>query len=124
MNFTSDYISLCKNEKVQGLREFLSEGDYCVNIDSEHWFEELITDVEWKRTENRIWLPTSGQLDQHIIERLDDGSDYTFIYTNFSKEAGHDNAIVYEGGEVKEQVIGETNPLIAKIKLLISLLEG
>lgn len=28
MNFTADYISLCKNEKVQGLRKKLEVGDW------------------------------------------------------------------------------------------------
>jgi hypothetical protein len=127
MNFTKDYISLCKNGKVQGLRKKLEHGDWVFFGMPLLFLDDGIIQVTSPRVKFEdkkvIWLPTSGQLDQHIIEQLDDGSDYIFIYTNFSKEAGHYNAIVYEDGEVKEQIIGDTNPLIAKIKLLISLLE-
>jgi hypothetical protein len=164
MNFTPDYISLCKNEKVQGLRPFMFGWEIVekgihkyVSYSSIEWFyieDKIIgngvcqigapqpygsTALEYtdyyvykhgvpisgsiSKYSTTIWLPTSDQLDQYIIEQLDDGSDYTFIYTNFSKEAGHYNAIVYEGGEVKEQITGEINPLICKLKLLISLLE-
>jgi hypothetical protein len=126
MNFTKDYISLCKNEKVQGLRPEFYTGDVIYMSYVNQW-QIVSYDIDktksLPRFEGWVWLPTGDQLDQHIIEQLDDGSDYTFIYTNFSKEAGHYNAIVYEGGEVKEQIIYEENPLICKLKLLISLLK-
>jgi hypothetical protein len=120
MNFDKDYIDLCKNPKVQGLRKELEKEDFIIS--ECELIRRINPDYIIKRNDF-TWLPTGDQLDQHIIEQLDDGSDYTFIYTNFSKEAGHYNAIVYEGGEVKEQIIYEENPLICKLKLLISLLK-
>jgi hypothetical protein len=120
MNFTKDYISLCKNPEVQGLKYIFDEGDWYLSGENNNPKISRYNGQIWN---HHTWLPTGDQLDQCIIEQLDDGSDYTFIYTNYSKEAGHYNAIVYEGGEVKEQITGETNPLICKLKLLISLLE-
>lgn len=124
MNFAKEYIDLCKNDKVQGLRKKLEVGDWIFShkmekaVDHEeakglfivmdyrkdmamYWLGMDIIESDcdedtlygesrtWDYRNDLIWLPTGDQLDQHIIERLDDGSDYTFIYTNFSKEAGH-----------------------------------
>jgi hypothetical protein len=117
-NFTKDYIDLCKNEKVQGLKEFLSEGDYCVDIDKECWFLELITDVEWKRIENRIWLPQEHDLDREIRKIcIKNKSDYQIVHNDVGITHCwiNPNCINLQATD--------TNPLIAKLKLLISLLK-
>ena len=124
MNFSKDYIELCKNDKVQELREFLSEGDYCVDIDSEHWFEELITHVEWKRIEGRIWLPTGDQLDQCIVDIC---KKHKWFY-KVTFYASMTTCEIFPPEQEYEIAIHSqdsfNNPLICKLKLLLSLLES
>lgn len=124
MNFTKEYIDLCKNDKLQGLKEFLSEGDYCIDINKEHWVEELITDVEWRRTESRIWLPTGDQLDEAIVKIC---KKHKWFY-KVTFYASMTTCEIFPCEQEYEIAIHSqdsfNNPLIAKLKLLLSLLES
>jgi len=158
MNFTADYISLCKNDKVQGLRKELKTGDWVYGglleqtgqvigfMDKDYgvfWVnyedyglegDEISASVN-KDTirEDLIWLPTGDQLDYEVLKicRKKFGRyfqyEMCFITTEWygsisywkeSEEYMKDCQKLRYAIQIKE------NPLIAKIKLLLSLLES
>jgi hypothetical protein len=125
--FTPEYIELAKNSKVQGLRPELEHGDYYFYRSNNEDFQSFwATVIKVKKGVGTIWLPTGDQLDQEIIkichsdERLF-GRPYWQNYNPFL-----DNYVVAISGEYgRNFAFGENaNPLIAKISLLIQLLEG
>jgi hypothetical protein len=127
-NFTPDYISLCKNDKVQGLRPFsLDYGEW-------YWAEYTKGRIEICCVDNRYgrqmpertceyWLPRSDQLDQCIADICKKNKWFykiTFYASMttceiFPCEQEYEIPI-YSKDSYK-------NPLICKIKLLISLLK-
>ena len=136
MNFTKEYIELCKNEKIQGLREEFEVLDRYtarlltnksvpefaerIGMDSFIYVDEYGLDDETDR-EDCIWLPTGDQLDDEIVKICKDKKrSYELCYTTYDKWT----CWIYtsEGYGVMNTV--EDNPLIAKIKLLIKLLEA
>ena len=129
MNITKEYIELCKNPKVQGLRPELIHFDF-YSDDPPHsigiWSCEAIKKYSGNR-KTILWLPTGDQLDQCIVDickrhNLDyqvgttKKPNYWWWVTITSRVGDPDENIV--------MVEAEENPLIAKLKLLLSLLES
>ena len=120
--FTPEYIELCKNEKVQGLRPILNVGDY--NVDIYGIFELNIRAYNPDGVDNEIrkaktWLPTGDQLDEEIVKICKKNKYfYDFKYDSFCEH------YYCFSGEHHRTFTDNINPLIAKIKLLIQLSEG
>jgi hypothetical protein len=131
MNFTKEYISLCKNNKVQELRpDEVEIGDWY--IDPNYYMAEkepLLCGVEYigfiptdtiMHRDKVIWLPTGNQLDEEIIKicRKKRGL-YEFKY--YSKLNLYTAEIMFTAASNFVET-SKGNPLIAKLKLLIQLL--
>lgn len=99
MNITDEYIELCKNEKIQELRP--TTGKY-------NAFQHGISGLKW--------LPTGDELDDKIIEICDKNN----LFYNFSYEYDFQAYQCSCGG----YDFVSDNPLVAKVKLLIKLLES
>lgn len=133
MNFTKEYIDLCKSEKIQGLRKYTDTTDYLdwLKLDKGDWvynFNPLYKDENIDTTTGDceldfstfLWLPTGDQLDEEIV-KICKGKDYSYNIT-FSVETW----FIGVGDKVSPKdyiLIQSPNPLIAKINLLIKLLE-
>jgi len=142
MNFTPEYIKLCKNEKIQGLKGkgasqcgldyiyrfeygdwlITDEEDEPIPIISMYLNKDGSYDLKCERYKNITWLPTGDQLDDEIekICKKEHGI-YDFKYCpnldiykaeiSLTKSCNFVEAVKH-------------NPLIAKIQLLIKLLES
>lgn len=108
-----EYIELCKNKKIQGLRPELNYGDWYIADEQEEY--RVYTGRLFSRYD---WLPTSGQLDEEIVKFCTNNYWYNLNYDTggYSAEYGRDDITDYRFVTI--------NPLIAKIKLLIKLLES
>jgi hypothetical protein len=114
MNFTKKYIKECDCEEIQGLRKVsLEYGDwYCMLDYSGTWVGRkyrTTEDLMWINRNEYTWLPTGDQLDEEIIKIIKDNRDYS-----------HNDE---ERNYWTLHTINNSNPLIAKIKLLKQLLE-
>ena len=133
MNFTKEYIELCKNEKIQGLRPHRIN-DY----GEEQWqykkwdfrfytFTDEIEilrnddpDFSWVSTKD-WWLPTCEQLDNEIMKICEKQKGiYEFRYYSSADLFKTEISFTKSSNFVEAD---RHNPLIAKIKLLIKLLE-
>ena len=142
MNFTKEYIELCRGKVIQGLRRDLLTGDVIrfKNPVSEIEFvtEELLLSREYDFNRNRyIWLPTGDQLDDEIVKICKE-VDYEYLlrHTSWRKATSSlGKSILIRGDYIwcleiwnaLDKIIAKSknaNPLIAKIKLLKALLEG
>ena len=133
MNFSKDYIELCKNPKVQGLRKELETDDRFIDkafykyLNRVYTYElnapPLLHDVNENR-EKIIWLPCSDQLDDEIV-KICRGKKwaYCFRLVNMPDEYKDYEVYINDSDCDRYEYFNETNPLIAKIKLLIALLE-
>jgi len=125
MKFTKEYIDLCKNNKLQGLRKFLKKGDEVSCIADLSFRDTIIEDS--MNNPAIIWLPRPDQLDTIICDRLSkmskNGEDLSYnLGVSFSDGQMSVWQITVENRDyVYEEM--DINPLIAKIKLLISILE-
>jgi len=121
--FTKEYIELCKDEKIQNLR-----GNEWEMGDFMHYKSGEI-DVMHPKLDNGtpIWLPTGDQLDEEIIKVLKNNKnlDYKFTRQGMTKEyyAEITNYKIYTGYHIIHSK-NNINPLVAKIKLLLELLES
>jgi len=128
MKFTPEYIELCKSSKVQGLRRFLKEGDK-VSCIADLSFRDTIKE-EVMNNPAIIWLPTGDQLDQEIVKIISNHKsyDYKFVYQVMAKiyyaEITDYSLHPTDSGYYIVHSFNNTNPLIAKISLLIQLLKG
>ena len=130
MNITKQYIDLCKNPKVQGLRHEFYTGDviYMSYVNQWQIIDYNIDEIQTSpKFEGWVWIPTSDQLDQCIVDickrhNLDyqvgttKKPNYWWWVTTTSRIGDPDENII--------MVEAEENPLICKLKLLISLLES
>jgi hypothetical protein len=124
MNFTKGYIDLCKFKEIQRLRPKLEKGDWYVDMDYYMKEKEIMLydyDFEVNR-EPLIWLPIGDNLDAEIVKICKENkwcysyfcvASDTFFSISAQKSDSGRNDITFEN----------TNPLIAKIHLLIKLLE-
>ena len=127
--FTQKYIELAKNEKVQGLRTELEYFDMYCFISNQREFKVYGYDIISERNK-LIWLPTGDQIEQEIVKILDKRKqeyEVKRIWRNgqfglqkepFWRVAG------WWKGKTTHLVYYDINPLIAKLKLLMSLLEA
>ncbi len=107
--FTKEYAKLCENEKIQNLQ-----------------FNYREQDCYFNDTGPLIWLPASENLDEEIFKILENWSKDVDIEYSFEvsfidgKRTAYQLTISNRDGEHIEM---DTNPLVVKIKTLISLLE-
>lgn len=157
--FAPGYISLCKNEKVQGLRPKLEHGDW-VEASGERDIKcvmliHLVTQGT-KKDGNAYdaddgiclgqggyrniftWLPTGDQLDDEIVKICKERKSMSIVYQIHTTISLHEElpdgfyirhyATINEEKEYLKSYdlyyTNDFNPLIAKISLLIKLLEG
>lgn len=116
-NFTKKYIELCKNEKIQELRPEWQMGDFM------YYFDGTI-DVMHPKLDNGtpIWLPTGDQLDEEIIKICKEKEYYYTISYSFAEQDYLWTTIVTP--EKQSPIItNNSNPLIAKLKLLLQLMQ-
>jgi len=119
--FTKDYIELCKNEKIQELRPELEE---YVDWYELHGYVFLLI-CEYGSRQKVNWLPLSHQLDEEIIkickEKYPKNVDYVVRCSQEYFTAGLYGLV--DKNDYLSITYNDTNPLIAKIKLLIQLLQ-
>ncbi len=130
MNFIKEYIELCKNEKVQGLRPELEYGDWVdggkplLFLGEEYYCNDSLVFFEDKP--KYIWLPTGDQLDDEIVNIAGyKGWYYTACY--YPDDYEYEILIEYEDDDMCLNSLHRShnkNPLIAKIEILIKLLEA
>lgn len=133
MNFTKQYIDLCKNPKLQGLRKEIQADDWIYADFSKTYHFVYMADIPNSQRDKVYWLPTGDQLDDEIVKicRKKFGRyfqyEMCFITTEWygsisywkeSEEYMKDCQKLRYAIQIKE------NPLIAKLKLLLSLLES
>jgi len=110
--FTKEYIELCKDKRVQELRPELERGDWY----ELHGLIFLLANLHGSR-QKITWLPTGDQLDEEIIKIADKhNAEYGAIRLKAKKWR------VFYGCYVRTENFEHDNPLIAKIKLLLQLL--
>jgi len=122
MKFDPEYIKLCKNPLIQGLRDKLKKGDWYRAENEEitlthYGLGTILAGVAY------IWLPTGDQLDDEIKKKAcGDWYMVDFRKDHYGKWGCH----VEDYSNTAMVIIHEeddSNPLIAKIKLLIQLLK-
>ncbi len=122
MKFTKEYIELCKNEMVQGLKHKLEKGDWYMGSK-----EPILIDrgYTWGNLVEYPWLPTGDQLDDEIVNIAGyKGWYYTACY--YPDDYEYEILIEYEDDDMCLNSLHRArnkNPLIAKIEILINLLE-
>ena len=126
MNITKEYIDLCKNNKLQGLGKFLKKGDEVSCIADLSFRDTIIEDT--MNNPAIIWLPRPDQLDTIICDRLSkmskNGEDLSYnLGVSFSDGQMSVWQITVENRDYVHEEM-DINPLIAKLKLLLSLLES
>lgn len=144
MNYTKEFIELAKNKRVQELRPEpnLIQGDWVFNnfrkdisfinyiclvgsttlnygLYSKNYAGIGTTDPISQTREDLIWLPTGDQLDEEIIKRLNEHEFYEVYFEPNICIVSYDS----EDLDFKKITFSNPNSLIAKIKLLIALLE-
>jgi hypothetical protein len=129
-NFTKEYIAECDCEEIQGLRPKLEHGDWYYHINEiyliRNGYSEFFNRVVRKNT---TWLPTGDQLDEEIVKICKENDyEYTCEYFNWIGKDYYDWHLVIWGepdeDEARDKLIEleDSNPLIAKIRLLKHLL--
>lgn len=123
MNFSKEYIELCKNKKIQELRPKLQKGDWVIwNNDVKEI--TVVCELFLPKPEDLklyIWLPTTEQLDEEIIKICKE-NNYCY-YFHFIAYAPLDSVYKASILQIENLEMRDSNPLICKIKLLIKLLE-
>jgi len=125
--FTQKYIELAKNEKVQGLRTELEYFDMYCFISNQREFKVYGYDIISERNK-LIWLPTGDQIDACILD-ICKKNEWSYRI-DVDDVRGYETVCeIFDYNETEPEWIGKVDtqnadPLIAKLKLLISLLEA
>ena len=121
MNFTKEYIELCKCKEIQGLQDGLYAGDKYYNLD--FYVFEISTALEdsFSRNSSFIWLPTGDQLDEEIVKICKENEFEYRIDCGFTNDFATAVEVYNFEEKIMEIELWDNNPLIAKIKLLIQL---
>lgn len=118
MNFTKEYIELCKCKEIQGLRNKFHRGDWYRYPNGKTY--RLID--KWQLSEydrNRvIWLPTGDNLDEEIVKIC---KPKRWMYQFWYEDSFDYHALKIDARKDIDTEYVSDNPLIAKIKLLIQL---
>ena len=124
--FTKEYIKECDCEEIRGLRPELNYGDW-YRYSGEIFIVRPSFEFSNKEVRNMFtWLPTGSQLDEEImgICQTRGGGYYEFNYQH--RKYPNKYCFDFESkAELsgKEFNVKDSNPLIAKIKLLKELLK-
>jgi hypothetical protein len=131
-NYTPDYIELAKNKIIQDLRQpdcYLLVGDRYYDPDWYIEYEVKVSDLDTCiDNTDLIWLPSGDQLDKEL-EIICKAMNYN-LHINFNVVDKYHSDYWSVGVcrtanlDVPIYVESNCNPLIAKIKLLIKLLEA
>ena len=122
MNFTKEYIKECDCKEIQGLRKYIEHGSWLFEEDKKVHLQFTHYTFPIEETRNKyIWLPTGDQLDDEIVKYIEDEDGYYKFY--YDRGAGYITEIVCSWDSEKDITAQSINPLIAKIKLLKSLLK-
>jgi hypothetical protein len=117
MNFTKEYIKECDCREIQELLDDLIEkGSYYLERNS--GYVNLAN--HYTDNEGNIWLPTGDQLDQEIVQILRYNGYYQLTYDH---PTGWKAKLHFDWRTDEMVKTQNDNPLIAKIKLLKSLLK-
>jgi hypothetical protein len=125
MNFSKDYIELAKDKRIQELRPTLNFDYFAYKKlkynEGVYQFYSPYMEGVAEFNEDRghiVWLPTSDQLDEEIIKICKKNKEYGYYFCYFDNDKW-----CAECYTIKTYFFEDINPLIAKIKLLIQLLE-
>lgn len=117
--FTEEYIELCKDKKIQELKEQLDEDSL---IKSECELIRKINPDYIPQRNDFIWIPTGDEVEEEILKRCKEKEWYYEFSLGYDKQL---YAVLYKDYSEQPLLIEASfNPLTAKIKLLISLLEA
>ncbi len=127
-NFNKEYIELCKDKKVQELRpDELEIGDWIFwNNHLEVVTLKIISPFKsrWVRS-HALFLPTGDQLDEEIIKICKERNGYyqfDFTDNKYPNKFFKPYVCLVDTTQPKQNIeVKDDNPLIAKIKLLLSL---
>ena len=131
MNFTKEYIELCKDKKIQKLRAKIKFGDWIAYKEDKSLFsiftDQREDDDEWdtfsemqeRLRKDRTWLPTGDQLDEEIIKTISQYRHYVYACSYYFENKIY--SVIIDGSILREY--SDTNPLICKLKLLLELLK-
>jgi len=122
--FTQEYIELCKSEKVQGLKKKYYQGDWIIPKDK----KMMVNIFDGIERLDYLWLPTGDQLDDEIvkicgIKKVSYGYNPGLRHNASGNEYYYASIKSYIPDELGIFITNFDNPLIAKIQLLINLLE-
>lgn len=126
--FTKSYIEEADCEEIQKLNPKIKEGDYLIlrivkngNPHITLWVQAKVpTKYKYKCRDNIIWLPTGDQLDEEIVKILKDKKHrkYDLCYKRMTCICPITKCFIYEEEDSICIYTENSNPLIAKIKLL------
>jgi hypothetical protein len=150
--FTPEYIELAKNSRVQELRPELKLCDkvcigdikdsdvYAVIFASNRYGGEYYRIVKSEKDkfyrsgfrEKYFWLPTGDALDQEIVKICDEKKNWAYKILYIKVLTKEYNAEIIDYSTFDKEInnfwvvysFNNSNPLIARISLLIKLLEG
>ena len=129
-NFTKEYIKECDCEEIQELKlNFNLEDKYAYEMSGEY-FHNFVDSYKtaniisaFNSRNKYIWLPTGDQLDEGIVKILKDKYQYykwEYIVKCCWIGRSHTDwvCILYDENQKDMFTENDSNPLIAKIKLL------
>jgi len=130
--FTKEYVDLVKNKKVQGLRPELKPGDYLLDEDGDvllvcmakdgYYFSFSGERLIFSSKDNVTYIPDDKFLDKEILKICAEKDYYYQVdYPNRSSICLVDASSFHPMSFAS--IFKDANSLIAKIKLLIALLE-
>ena len=135
--FTPEYIALCNNKEIQGLRPNIKMYDHISPVEKpnpERADADFKEDIDFfinKRRNNYIFLPNGDQLDEEIVKICE--KNFGFLNWNYETTCGFNYekeiqyyALITDNNDrpiVGDLMTPSFNPLITKIKLLKQLIE-
>ena len=133
-NFTPEYIRLCEDEKIQGLRVnkkvktnrlLINKRDFFC---SKHDKDIEVAFIGYGVSEKYyLWIPRGDQLDDEIVGICNKLNEDFLYYVDLPKDGNWSCSVYVQdemGGDRRIAFGGHENPLIAKIKLLKELLNA
>jgi len=131
-DFSKEYVELCKNDKVQKICPVspFFDGSYAGTVDGlpgilrGHGEYVFYDEVENSNYKTPVWLPQSHDLDAEIVKICNNkGAIYkTYFDGHMSNLRWWVSIRIDDSNYYLSE--NDNNPLIAKISLLLKLLEG